>query len=156
LFRRSPKVAPAVYSDITEDPTTEIEKLYMSLPNTYSYNSTKPQLENMLDAKVRYFVATNSSPSDDYMTFDCKCAITVYNKEYNIMTALIKAPSRFKDGWEIDSTPTIHQGDLQLTPISPVKLDLIDNSVINIVDITISKHTIDTAICVASRSTASV
>ena len=156
FFRRSPRVAPApVEPDITEDPcTTEIEKLYMSLPNTYSCNSTHPQLEHMLDATVRYFVATNGLQSDDIMTFHCKCVIILYNKNANIMIAIIKsidplAPLGFKGGWEI------HQGDLRLIPISPVKLELTDTGVTNIVDITISKSTIDGAIASKIKSSSS-
>jgi hypothetical protein len=113
----------------------------------------------MLDATVRYFVATNGSQSDDNMTFHCKCVIKLYNKNDNIMTAIIKSPSRFTGGWEIDSTPIIHQGDLQLTPISQVKLELTGTGETNIVDITISKSTIDGAIASkikSSSSTASV
>ncbi len=143
-----------------EDRKTEIEELYMLLPNTYRYNSTRPQLEHMLDATVRYFVATNGSQSDDNMTFHCKCAIILYNKNDNIMTAIIKsidplAPLGFKGGLEIDSTPIIHQGDLQLTPISPVKLELTGTGETNIVDITISKSTIDGAIASKIKSSSS-
>jgi len=143
--------------DPNEDPpadqplhrNTEIEKLYMSLPNTYSYNSTRPQLEHMLDATVRYSVATNGSP---IMTFRCKCVIIRYDKNDNIMTAIIKSPS---GGWEIDSTPIIHKGALQLTPILPVKLNLTGTGQTNIVDITISKSTIDGAIASKIKSSSS-
>lgn len=146
-YRVPETTTPQTHEMIIEnDRRDQIFELYQLLP-TYRYNYTGSQPENMLEATLYYYeMASRDGKTIEEKTIPCMCGIYIYIKPEDIMGVIIKAPTIFNGGWEIDSTPRIHQGDLQLTPISPFKLELINNSVINIGYIKISKDTIGQAI----------
>jgi hypothetical protein len=117
LFRRKPRSDKYHVMDEV-NPQTDVDKeriqdIINRLPH-YSYNSTRPQPDKLLEATLHYVEQTGGG---DIKTIECLCVPILYDKEHNEMIVSIK--DRFgNNGYEIVFTPSFgDDSSLILTPI---------------------------------------